>query len=230
MAKNLIPQIAQMLGVAIGEEFKIKDKHGEFVSDKTYKFSENALMYFHQDDNIYRIVSRTTLCSLLNSNYKVVKLPWKPKEATEVYTFSFTTHEYNSRFCPHKGVWYVTKWNWAGFPWQIAALDKGWVFPTREEAEAALPAVAKEVGAEYELPTSDTEAVEPWKPKAGEQYYSFGGRFFGDPTVWIVIDVIWQGLAYDVAMFDKGWVYKSKEEAQAALPKVAAEIGVEYES
>ena len=69
----------------------------------------------------------------------------------------------------------------------------------------------------------------PWKPKAGEQYYSFGGRFFGDPTVWIVVDVIWQGLAYDVAMFDKGWVYRTKEEAESALPRVAAEMGVEYE-
>lgn len=69
----------------------------------------------------------------------------------------------------------------------------------------------------------------PWKPKLGEKYYSFGGRLIGDPTVWIVIDVIWQGLAYDIAMFDKGWVYSTKEEAKTALPKVAKEMGVEYE-
>ena len=69
----------------------------------------------------------------------------------------------------------------------------------------------------------------PWKPKAGEQYYSFGGRLIGDPTVWIVVDVIWQGLAYDVAMFDKGLVYRTKEEAESALPAVAAEMGVDYE-
>ena len=69
----------------------------------------------------------------------------------------------------------------------------------------------------------------PWKPKAGEQYYSFGGRLIGDPTVWIVVDVIWQGLAYDVAMLDKSWVFPTREEAEDALPKVAAEMGVEYE-
>lgn len=69
----------------------------------------------------------------------------------------------------------------------------------------------------------------PWKPKAGEQYYSFGGRFLGDPTVWIVVDVIWQGLAYDVAMFDKGWVYRTRAEAESALPAVAKEMNVEYE-
>lgn len=142
MAKNLITQIAQMLGVAIGEEFKIKDKHGEFVSDKTYKFSENALMYFHQDDNIYRIVSRTTLCSLLNGNYEVVKLPWKPKEEEHYYTFT-STYKY-------------TKWKiglncWHTEPQNLAFLKAGWVFRTRQEAEAALPKVAAEFGVDYEL-------------------------------------------------------------------------------
>lgn len=133
MAKNLIPEIARMLGVKLGEEFKIKDKHGEFVSDKTYKFSENALMYFHQDDNIYRIVSRTTLCSLLNGNYEVVKLPWKPKEEEHYYTFT-STYKY-------------TKWKiglncWHTEPQNLAFLKAGWVFRTRQEAEAALPKVA----------------------------------------------------------------------------------------
>lgn len=142
MSKNLIPQIAQMLGVAIGEEFKIKDKHGEFVSDKTYKFSENALMYFHQDDNIYRIVSRTTLCSLLNGNYEVVKLPWKPKEEEHYYTFT-STYKY-------------TKWKiglncWHTEPQNLAFLKAGWVYKTRAEAEAALPKVAAEMGVEYEI-------------------------------------------------------------------------------
>lgn len=140
MAKNLIPEIAKLLGVEVGEEFKIKDKHGEFVSDKTYKFSENALMYFHQDDNIYRIVSRTTLCSLLNGNYEVVKLPWKPKEG-EIY-YSFGT------IC---GKWVVCSDMWAGAPCDYALLDKGWVYSTKEEATAALPAVAKEMGVEYKL-------------------------------------------------------------------------------
>lgn len=69
----------------------------------------------------------------------------------------------------------------------------------------------------------------PWKPKAGEQYYSFGSRYIGDPSIWIIVDAIWNGVAYDVAMFDKGWVYRTRAEAEAALPKVASEIGVEYE-
>ncbi|WP_304225150.1 hypothetical protein [Phascolarctobacterium succinatutens] len=211
MSKNLIPEIAQMLGVALGEEFKVVYKtRFEIICNFTL-----AGLFVHKGDS--GKYEKEPLADIICGKAAIVKLPWKPKERDIFYSFDFTY-----------GKWGVKSDMWAGAPCDYALLGKGWIYRTRAEAEAALLAVAKEVGAEYELPTSDTEAIEPWKPKAGEQYYSFGGRFFGDPTVWIVIDVIWQGLAYDVAMFDKGWVYKSKEEAQAALPKVAAEIGVEY--
>ena len=217
MAKNLIPQIAQMLGVELGEEFNVKGAKG----------ADSTIFWFDLDGLHTGTceMADVTLWQLVLGNETIVKLPWEPKEGTEVYTFSFTTHEYNSRFCPHKGVWYVTKWNWAGFPWQIAALDKGWVFRTKQEAEAALPAVAAEMGVEYELQTSDTEAVEPWKPKEGEFYYSFG--IFAQ--TWGVSKICWLQHPFDFALLAKGWVYRTKEEAKAALPKVAAEMGVDYE-
>lgn len=139
MNKNLMPQIAEMLGLQLGEEFKVKD-----YDELTYRFTNDGLELTHDSGiELAKISANVAFVDLVNGKDEIIKLPWKPK--------------------------------------------------------------------------------------AGEQYYSFGGRFFGDPTVWIVVDVIWQGLAYDVAMFDKGWVYKSKEEAKAALPKVAAEMGVEYE-
>lgn len=147
MAKNLLPEIAKMLDVETGEEFEIKGYKGLI-----YQFTDDDLIVRSENDteSVYT-TANMTLVGLLRGKREIVKLPWKPKEGTEVYTFSFTTHEYNSRFCPHKGVWYITEWNWVGFPWQIAALDKGWIYRTRAEAEAALPAVAKEMGVEYEL-------------------------------------------------------------------------------
>lgn len=138
MSKNLIPEIAKMLGVELGEEFKIKGYDG-----LTYKLTDNGLELTTVDGQKTKWFDHGALNSLLKGKMEIVKLPWKPK--------------------------------------------------------------------------------------AGEQYYSFGGRLIGDPTVWIVVDVIWQGLAYDVAMFDKGWVYRTPEEAKAALPAVAAEMGVDYE-
>lgn len=146
MSKNLIPEIAKMLGVELGEEFEIKGR--EYI----FHFVDNGLIAYRTDGSVLPYENCLAhFLWLINGEEEIVKMPWKPKEDTEVYTFSFTTHEYNSRFCPHKGVWYVTKWNWAGFPWQIAALDKGWIFRTKQEAEAALPAVAAEMGVEYEL-------------------------------------------------------------------------------
>lgn len=236
MSKNLIPEIARMLGVEIGEEFEWHSKH-DCITYRL-KFMENEVLYCtrrtykdlegkekiecHWIDG--KVVSEF-FKEVLGGHDEIIKLPWKPKEDTEVYTFSFTSHEYNSRFCPHKGVWYVTEWNWAGFPWQIAALDKGWVYRTKEEAEAALPKVAKEVGAEYELSTSDTEAVEPWKPGFEDEFYTFT-LVYGK---WKVCVGWWENEPHYYALLDKGWIYRTREEAEAALPAVAAEMGVEYE-
>ncbi len=138
MSKNLIPEIAEMLGVELGEEFKIEGR--EYI----FHFVDNGLVACRTDGSeLRRENCLAHFLWLINGEEEIVKLPWKPK--------------------------------------------------------------------------------------FGEKYYSFGGRYIGDPSIWIVVDVIWNGLAYDVAMLDKGWVYRTREEAEAALPKVAAELGVDYE-
>lgn len=139
MSKNLIPRIAAMLGLQLGEEFKVKG-----YDELTYRFTNDGLKLTHDSGiELAQISANVAFVDLVNGKDEIIKLPWKPK--------------------------------------------------------------------------------------AGEQYYSFGGRFIGDPSIWIIVDVIWDGSAYDIAMLGKGWVYKSKEEAKAALTKVAAEMGVEYE-
>ena len=139
MSKNLIPEIAKMLDVKLGEEFKVK---GE--DELTYRFDSDGLKLTHDSGiELADVSAKVAFADLVNGKDEIVKLPWKPK--------------------------------------------------------------------------------------FGEKYYSFGGRYIGDPSIWIVVDVIWNGLAYDVAMLDKGWVYRTREEAEAALPKVAAELGVDYE-
>lgn len=139
---NLIPEIAKMLSVELGEEFKVRSIFGGSPNNKIYHFGTKELFYTHEK-NQNKIKDEYTLTELINGDCEIIKLPWKPK--------------------------------------------------------------------------------------VGEKYYSFGSRFIGDPSIWIVVDVIWDGLAYDIAMYDKGWVYRTQEEAKAALPKVAAGLGVEYE-
>lgn len=65
----------------------------------------------------------------------------------------------------------------------------------------------------------------PWKPKKGDGYYTFE-IFRGK---WVVRSLWWTGAPCSYALLDKGWVFRTKEEAEDALTKVAVEMGVEYE-
>ena len=143
MAKNLISQIAKMLNVEIGEDFEIKNRHGELISDKTYKFSENALLYCYQDDDVCYTASRTTLQSLLNGKYEIVKIPWKPKVGEEYYSFIVkgADNPYLHVCCE--------KWNERLDDW--AMFKAGWIYRTKEEVQAILPYVANLLHIKYEL-------------------------------------------------------------------------------
>lgn len=136
MSKNLIPEIARMLGVEIGEEFKV-----EGVADKTYKFIIDELIVCGEKNANHGYVSANMmLVSLAKGNANLIKLPWKPKKGDAYYTFEI-----------FRGKWVVRSLWWTGAPCNYALLDKGWVFRTKEEAEAALPKVAAEMGVDYEL-------------------------------------------------------------------------------
>lgn len=77
---------------------------------------------------------------------EVIKEPRKrkgmTKEEEHYYTFT-STYKYTK--------WKIGLKCWHTEPQNLAFLKAGWVFRTRQEAEAALPAVAAEMGVEYEL-------------------------------------------------------------------------------
>lgn len=137
MGKNLIPEIAKMLGLQLGEEFEIKGYKG-----LVYKFVDDELIVNSTDDKgCSGLTANMTLVSLLKGEREIVKLPWKPKKGETYYTFICD--------CYHK--WCVWQQRWSNHPFDLALLEKGWVYRSRKEAEAALPTVAKELGVEYEL-------------------------------------------------------------------------------
>lgn len=72
MAKNLMPEVARMLGVEIGEEFKIKELVG-----LTYKFDDKGLRLIYDNHMAIFVTdaSATTVCGLLNGEYEIEKLP-----------------------------------------------------------------------------------------------------------------------------------------------------------
>lgn len=136
MAKNLIPEIARMLGVEIGEEFKVKGD-----DELTYRFDSDGLKLTHDSGiELAKISANVAFVDLVNGKDEIIKLPWKPKEGESFYTF---TAAY--------GEWSVSLDMWAEEPCNYALLDKGWIYRTEKEAQGALPSVAKELGVEYKL-------------------------------------------------------------------------------
>ena len=138
MAKNLIPEIARMLGVEIGEEFKIKGKGKE---EFTYRFDSDGLKVTHDSGiELAKIVANVALVDLVNGKDEIVKLPWRPKEGEKYWGFWYS--QLND-------AWLVVLYTWSNNPEDFAFYKAGWVFHTKKEAKAALPTVAKEMGVEY---------------------------------------------------------------------------------
>lgn len=131
MSKNLMPEIAKMLGVELGEEFKIKGY------DPTCWFDLDGL---HFDGWVAEDEEDAMLHNLLCGEAEIIKLPWKPKKGDVYFTFGLLGDK-----------WVVRSLWWGGFPEEYALLDKGWVYRSEKEAQAALPKVAAEMGVEYEL-------------------------------------------------------------------------------
>lgn len=136
MAKNLIPEIARMLGVELGEEFKVKDEDA-----LTYRFTDDGLKVTYDGGiEISNISTNSAFVALVEGQDEVVKLSWKPKKGDVYFTFALMGDK-----------WGTHSYWWGGFPDEYALLDKGWIYRTEKEAEAALPKVAAEMGVDYEL-------------------------------------------------------------------------------
>ena len=136
---SLISQVAKMLGVESGEEFKVEGYKGVFY------FLDSCLAYkpSNTEEDTEEYVD-SILVDLLNGRNKIIKLPrvpWKPRLDEKYYTFCL---ENFSSF--H---WRIFKTDWFETPTDFARLKVGWVYRTYAEAKEALPIVAKEIGVRY---------------------------------------------------------------------------------
>lgn len=133
MAKNLIPQIAKMLGVELFEEFKVEG------DNRTYWLDLDGL---HSGEYVVEDEDDAMLHDLLCGEVEIIKLPWKPKQDETFYTFGIHATE---------NKWVVVSVKWWDNVKNLALYKIGWIYRSQAEAEAALPAVAAEIGVEYEL-------------------------------------------------------------------------------
>lgn len=135
---NLIPQIAEMLGLKLGEEFKI-DTSG----DDIFKITESGVWMRKSIDKEEWLEKPFEFVMLCNGDAEIIRLPWKPKKGELVYTFCYCIGSNDK--------WTVTWRHWENRVEEIALLKAGWIYRSRAEAERALQDVAVEEGVKREL-------------------------------------------------------------------------------
>lgn len=133
MAKNLIPEICKMLGVELGEEFKVEG------DNRTYWFDLDGL---HSGEYVAEDEDDAMLHDLLCGEVEIIKISWKPKLNERYWTFMSSLEG---------GKLYVLNYMWDNSVIDVALHKVGWVYRTQEEAKSALSKVAKELGVEYEI-------------------------------------------------------------------------------
>lgn len=137
MAKNLIPEVCKLLGVEVGEEFEF-----DVGFKRSMKIDEDGWILEPNESGKWECNGVYTLLDLLRTPCCIIKLPWKPKDREEFWSFCFSSNRF---------LMVVTRyWNSKDID-HLALYQTGWVYRTKEEAETALPAIAKELGVEYEL-------------------------------------------------------------------------------
>ncbi len=89
--KNIMPEIAKLLGVEINEEFYIKDATGK--DDDLHRFTSETFEYYDQSMGEWCETMRFVdlVCGLA----EIVKKPFKPTEGEWYYLFMFC----GSDFC-----------------------------------------------------------------------------------------------------------------------------------
>lgn len=140
MPRSIIPEIAKLLDLEVGEEFKIKGCNDWML----FHFEERGLRVRNADGKVSLSdgVDGALFERLLGGYLEVVKLPWRPKVDEKYWTFDIVGLGNTLR---------VVRYRWDCDFNDLTKLKVGWVYRTRAEAEAVLPAVAKEIGVEYSI-------------------------------------------------------------------------------
>ena len=118
---NHIAEVAQMLGVKIGETFKLTDDtHGDY--HRYYQFTDKKGFETSVDGLKWETAAAVVLRGILMGDIRIVKLPWKPKIEEKYYVpniFDLDSYSYNFWFDDeHDEKFY----------------KRGLVFKTKEEA------------------------------------------------------------------------------------------------
>ena len=138
MRKNYMAEVAKLLGVELGESFKItSNTQGDYHN--YYRFTENNCLETSDDGVEWKIINAEVLLKrILMGNIRIVKLPWKPREGEKYYVPRIAIRPEDRH--------YYYYWSNSGV--DIKRYDMGIVCKTPEEAitmAKEMLTVAKEI-------------------------------------------------------------------------------------
>ena len=129
MRKNYMAEVAKLLGVELGESFKItSDTQGDYPGDyqNYYRFTENNCFETSVDGVKWETATVIVLRGILMGDTRIVKLPWKPREGEKYYVPRIAIRPYDRHYCYY----------WGNSGVDIKRYDMGIVCKTPEEAIA----------------------------------------------------------------------------------------------
>lgn len=131
---NYYKQIAEMLGLELGQEFVITDLDGKRKDTITYKFTEDGLF---SKANDLSVKVTLILDLLLTGKCKAVPKPWKPKYGEQYWSYSLRSNKAHCSLFED----YVEDY---------AMWKSGNCFRTEEEAKTKGKEIMEQIMKEYE--------------------------------------------------------------------------------
>lgn len=131
---NYYKQIAEMLGLELGQEFRIIDSHERTIDAALFEITEDGL--FSKANNLSGKVT-LMLDLILSGKCKVVPKPWKPKKGDAYWKWAT-----NLELAQFK------RWNDASV--DFACWKLGNCFKTSEEAQSKGKEIMEKLVKEYE--------------------------------------------------------------------------------
>lgn len=133
---NYYKKIAEMLGVELEEEFKLKPSCLEKPWNCLYRFSKDGLENKYSDLSWVKC-EKGAIDNILIGQTEVIKIPWKPKTGEPYWYYSVGLKEAN-----------LTQWEdklWDLLYWKV-----GNFFKTKEEAQSKGKEIMEQIKKEYE--------------------------------------------------------------------------------
>ena len=123
MSKNLIPEIAKLLGVEMEEAFKIRRPAYEVCENGVYAFFEIEGLMKRNEQGEFDNNSSIEFEDLCLGNYEIVKLPWEPKYGEIYYFLDINEKE-------------IMSYPWENDTFDYAMKALGMIYRTEEGAQA----------------------------------------------------------------------------------------------